>query len=151
MPLSNLPEFPCRQVVVLAVSPDESDQAALRRIFTHSNWTIRTARDGREAVEHCRAGQVPVVLCARHLPDGDWKDLLQAFEAESHPPRLVVTSRHADDLLWAEVLNLGGYDVLPIPFDALEVFRVISLAWRHWVEETSHHPAPRPREAAMVA
>ena len=31
-------------------------------------------------------------------------------------------------LLWAEVLNLGGYDVLAQPFDELEVRRVVALA-----------------------
>jgi hypothetical protein len=30
--------------------------------------------------------------------------------------------------LWAEVLNLGGDDVLAQPFDAQEVYHVVSLA-----------------------
>jgi CheY-like chemotaxis protein len=37
------------------------------------------------------------------------------------PPMLIVTSRLADDYLWAEALNLGAYDVLAKPFDASEV------------------------------
>jgi DNA-binding response OmpR family regulator len=43
-----------------------------------------------------------------------------------------VTSRLADDRLWAEVLNIGGYDVLAKPFVPAEVFRTISLAWLNW-------------------
>ena len=42
---------------------------------------------------------------------------------------MIVTSRLADDRLWAEVLNLGGYDVLAKPFDASEVARVVGTAW----------------------
>jgi len=38
----------------------------------------------------------------------------------------------ADDALWAEVLNLGGYNVLAKPFDSREVFRVVGNAWLHW-------------------
>jgi hypothetical protein len=34
--------------------------------------------------------------------------------------------------LWAEVLNLGGYDVLLKPFDRAEVVRVAGMAWRCW-------------------
>ena len=50
----------------------------------------------------------------------------------SFSPLLIVTARCADDQLWAEVLNLGGYDVLMKPFERTEVIRVISLAWLNW-------------------
>jgi FixJ family two-component response regulator len=43
---------------------------------------------------------------------------------------LIVTSGLADAHLWAEVLNLGGYDVLAKPFDDQEVQRVVAGAWR---------------------
>jgi hypothetical protein len=43
---------------------------------------------------------------------------------------LVVASRLADERLWAEVLNLGGHDVLAMPFDAHEVRRVMESAVR---------------------
>ena len=43
-------------------------------------------------------------------------------------PNLVVTSRLADDRLWAEVLNLGGWDVLSTPFEAAELIRVLFAA-----------------------
>jgi FixJ family two-component response regulator len=42
---------------------------------------------------------------------------------------LIVTSRLADEHLWAEALNLGAYDVLAKPFDQEEVIRVLSSAW----------------------
>ena len=51
----------------------------------------------------------------------------------SHAPNgqvLIVTSHAGDDALWAEVLNLGGYDVLAQPFDPSEVARVITSAGR---------------------
>jgi DNA-binding response OmpR family regulator len=48
------------------------------------------------------------------------------------PPLLVVTSRVADDRLWSEVLNLGGYDVLAKPLNTKEVFHVAGLAWMSW-------------------
>jgi DNA-binding response OmpR family regulator len=50
-------------------------------------------------------------------------------------PLLIVTSRLADEQLWAEALNLGAYDVLAKPFDTEEVIRVLSLAWLHWKHE----------------
>jgi hypothetical protein len=58
--------------------------------------------------------------------------VLQDLQRREHPPQLVVTSRLADDALWSEVLNRGGYDVLPEPFEHEEVERVISSARRHF-------------------
>ena len=47
-------------------------------------------------------------------------------------PSLIVTSRLADERLWAEALNLGAYDVLAKPFDSTEAMRVVGAAWRAW-------------------
>ena len=90
----------------------------LCRVPTCLEFTVRTRR-------------IPsrVVVCERDLPDGDWRDILGIISCLRNPPPLVVTSRLADEYLWAEVLNLGGYDVLAKPFDTREVHRVVTLAW----------------------
>jgi len=75
---------------------------------------------------------VPVVLCERDHADGNWEDLLKAIVRLPAPPNLIVFSRLADESLWAEVLNLGGYDVLIKPFEPEEVLRVTFAAWSRW-------------------
>jgi DNA-binding response OmpR family regulator len=47
-----------------------------------------------------------------------------------YPPPLIVSDRLADERLWAEVLNLGAYDLLAMPFDAKEVLHAVSAARR---------------------
>lgn len=120
---------------VLAVTPLEDDLVALQRLFSNSNWKINATRTCGEALAVLREQKMPVVICDCDSPDGGWKDILNQLANMPNPPRLIVTSRVADDRLWAEVLNLGGYDVLEKPFDSKEVFRVVSLAWRHWKDE----------------
>jgi DNA-binding response OmpR family regulator len=66
------------------------------------------------------------------LPPGSWKDVLEQVTILPDPPSLIVTSRLADERLWAEALNLGAYDVLAKPFDSAEAMRVIGAAWRAW-------------------
>jgi DNA-binding response OmpR family regulator len=73
-----------------------------------------------------------VVICESQLPDSDWQDVLGRLGGMACPPLLVVTSRMADDRLWSEVLNLGGYNVLAKPFNAKEVFHVAGHAWMLW-------------------
>jgi hypothetical protein len=41
---------------------------------------------------------------------------------------MLVVSRHADERLWAEVLNLGGVDVLVLAFDRDELRRALASA-----------------------
>ena len=53
---------------------------------------------------------------------------LQPFGTLRLAPPLVVTSRLADDYLWSEVLNLGGWDVLAKPFRQQEVLYVLDSA-----------------------
>lgn len=122
---------PGRPVTVLAISPFKGDHTFLQNTFSHSKWRIRGASSLREARNLLRENSMYVVICEKQLPDCTWREILEELAAMKNPPPLIVASRLADERLWAEVLNLGGYDVLMKPFDPLEVVRVVSLAWRH--------------------
>jgi DNA-binding response OmpR family regulator len=87
---------------------------------------LRTCTEVRGRLERT----IPrVILCDSDLPDGNWKDVLEMAASLHDPPPVIVTSRLADEYLWAEVLNLGGYDVLSKPLDARELERTLRLAW----------------------
>jgi len=68
----------------------------------------------------------PVVIC--DVECGDW----QVLVGEGPLPLVVVTSRLADEQLWQDVLSAGRYDVLTVPFDKRDLFRVLSVAGSHW-------------------
>jgi DNA-binding response OmpR family regulator len=121
-----------RVVEVLLISPFDEDHQHLRDILKHSNWQQHGARTQKEAFEFLRENVTPVVLCESELPDGAWQDVLCRLGRMECPPVLVVTSRMADDRLWSEVLNLGGYNVLAKPLNMKEVFHVAGLAWMLW-------------------
>ena len=135
-PSVNLPQ-PRRHelaVAVLAVSSLPETLTRLRAIFQHTNWIIHEASCCESALKFLSRNPVAVVVCERRLSDGCWKDLLDRVNTLKNPPLVVVTGYDADESLWAEVLNLGGYDVLARPFERSEVTRIISLAWLHWKE-----------------
>ncbi|MCC7153481.1 MAG: response regulator [Bryobacterales bacterium] len=138
-------------VNVLAVSPNRDDLAALHEILNHSNWVLREARSCRQAVDELRNEPAGVIVCEHSLPDGSWRDVHRAASGLEPPPPVVVSSLHADDRMWAEVLNLGGYDVLPEPFDRNEVVRILSLAWLHWKDHCRRTRRPQGRVMAMAA
>jgi hypothetical protein len=113
---------------ILSISPRREDHLVLRYML--DGVKIATAGTYREAVTFLCLDRVPVIVCERDLPDGTWKDILGNTAELTEPPALIVTSRLADDYLWAEVLNLGGYDVLAKPFREPEVKRVLAAALR---------------------
>lgn len=117
-----------RKTVILAVSPAGEEQRALDLILEGSEW--QTLKCGTCAQARRLLRYASVVLCERELPDGDWKQVLKEIQNMLDPPLLVVTSRLADERLWAEVLNLGGYDVLAKPFKAAEVLWTVAAAHR---------------------
>ena len=118
---------------VLFVSPVVQDQATLRRMLSSSQFPTVAAGTCRQALERLAEGCVSVVLCDRELPDGTWCDILSRISGSLAPPLLIVTCGQADERLWAEVLNLGGFDVLAKPFNVLELQHVLKTAraYRH--------------------
>ena len=118
--------------VILAVNLCKQDCRFLRTIFSNLPWRLASVATLAEGVRQAKSQSVPVIVCERDLPDGNWKHLLDKVGMLAQPPRLIVASRFADERLWAEVLNLGGHDVLVTPFDADEVHRVVSYAVDSW-------------------
>ena len=118
-------------ITLLAICPNQEDRQSLATILERDSWTIQGAPSLREATTLLHRGP-NLVLCEKDLPDGTWKDVFREARDLDNPPAFVVVSRLADERLWAEVLNLGGFDVLLKPFERSEVRRVMSMALRHW-------------------
>ena len=116
----------------LLVTENSEDIKCFQRTFRSWKWQIHTARNCRDAGVLLRREPVAVIITEAHLTDGCWKDLRDRADLIPDSPLVIVTSLNADDQLWAEVLNEGGYDVLAKPFEQSEVIRVVSLAWLHW-------------------
>ena len=127
-------------VTVFHVGPEDQDLRALAQILNRpdwklcpgTRWNLASGGDIPSAAARLQSEQSPIVLCERESVGGSWKDMLASVGRISAPPLLIVTSRTADEYLWAEALNLGAYDVLSKPYHAAEVMRVLSMAWLHW-------------------
>jgi len=119
-------------VSALMVGDYEEDRLLLHDIFRRLGWRLFEARDRRRGLEYLERHPVQVVLAESHTPRWTWKRVLGDLRRLAHPPQLIVTSRVADDSLWAEVLNVGGYDVLARPLETDEVERVVAAARRRY-------------------
>ena len=126
-------------IEVLLISPLEEDHVSLQRIFRSSqcpisgrrNWVIRRELTFHAALPVLRKNPITIVVAERDLSPVTWREVLEEIDTLPDPPLLIVTSRLADERLWAEALNLGAYDVLAKPFRDDEVVRVLGSAWLH--------------------
>ncbi len=123
-----------RGASLLAVGSTEEDFSCLRSICAGAGWTLHEARSLQQARAQMRENTIAAVLCQYDMADGHWTDFLDAASAPLSPPYVIVWARHADQRLWAEVLNLGGYDVLRAPFQVPEVVEAVHTALRKWRE-----------------
>src|SRR5689334_17346304 len=124
-------------IPVLSASPNQEDHQLLEGIFSnrshwagyaHFRWTLYRSMTIASAVTELRERQIAIVVCEQNLVPGTWKDLLTPITRLATPPLLIVTSRLADEYLWAEAINLGAHDVLAKPIDIQEFTRIVSLA-----------------------
>jgi DNA-binding NtrC family response regulator len=120
---------PGQQIRILSVSPDEGDHTDLQHILGELPFHLTPVRSSREAVACLDSGRFAIILCECKLPDGNWLEILDQISEQKEKCFLIVTSRLADASLWAEVLNLGGYDLLAKPFNRQEVRHVLTSAW----------------------
>ena len=123
---------PANVVTVLSVSPLAEDYFSLQAAFKHTEWALYQADGLASALAVIHRRTIAVIICERNLSPGTWIELLEELRPLRNAPALIVTSRLADERLWAEALNLGAYDVLAKPFERRELVRSVSLAWQQW-------------------
>lgn len=56
-------------------------------------------------------------------------------------PKLIVASLLTTEGIWADVLNLGGYDVLVRPLNQEEALHSIGMAWLAWKHDAEREAA----------
>jgi DNA-binding response OmpR family regulator len=130
------------------VADSDEDRSYLRTVCLHFKWCAVFASTIAAAREELRRDPW-LVICDAFLADGSWKDLLDEIRHRRSAALLIVTSRAADEQLWAEVLYLGGYDVLATPFEPEEVGHALALA--HAKRPTGPRWAPEAAAAGQPA
>jgi DNA-binding response OmpR family regulator len=119
-------------VSALLIGDYKQDRPLVHEVFRKLEWKLFEAADRRRALRCLDNNPVHVVLAESDLPHWNWRRVLRDLRKRVHPPQLIVTSRTADDYLWSEVLNIGGFDVLPQPLEQDELERVVASARRHY-------------------
>jgi DNA-binding NtrC family response regulator len=117
------------EIAVLAVVSTRQS-ADIEHILSHTRWQTHVVHSIHEAIQSLQSLPISVVLCEDRLSDGTWLDVVRETEHLCPRPQTIVLSTVADAAIWGEVLNCGGYDLLPTPLEPREVYPVVAMAWR---------------------
>ena len=126
---------------VLFVTPRPQDADLLSRMLSPLSLHLEHAADFAHLHAKLTDGAFPVILTETVLPDGTWLSVLALARQLSPSPEVIVTQPFADARFWSEALHLGAYDLIPQPFEASEVRRILFNACSR----------PRGREALAAA
>ena len=117
------------RTTMLVVSSDPNDPPMLTRTLV--GWNVLRVFGCAEAIEALKEwSDIAVVVCERDLPDGSWTDVLAAVQRMEHGSSFIVMSEDADELLWADVLRRGGFDVVAKPLESGDIRRIMPQAAR---------------------
>jgi CheY-like chemotaxis protein len=127
----NAPEVRIR---VMVLHPIDEHLGRLLSILNKCHYRVEWATTIADAMALLGGSPIPLVICENRLTDGTWRDLTRQVRGLKCPPLVLVTARHADDALWIDVLDGGGFDLLTEPFELPEVAHAVSVALDWWHE-----------------
>jgi DNA-binding NtrC family response regulator len=134
-----------RLLSLLSFTTNEPEHMVLAEVARRIDpaWQFLRAAAFSGALRALRRHRVVAVVCDADRRPDSWKEMVKQILVLPDPPHLIVSSRLADELLWAEALSLGAYDVLSKPFDTEEVSRVLSGTWHRWRAKNERPPIRR--------
>ena len=110
---------------ILFVSGHPDDARRLAPMLQALPLVMEQVGTLEQARNQLQQGDYQIILTEAILPDGDWLDALHLAREHVGEIKVIVTDPQADARFWAEVLNLGGYDLLTQPFYEPEVRRIL--------------------------
>ena len=100
---------------ILVVDDEEANRLALERIFAREGYTVRTAPDGRAALESLRDGAVGVVLTDLKMPGISGLELLRVARQVSPETQVIVVTAYGSVETAVEAMREGAYDFVTKP------------------------------------
>ena len=117
---------------VLAILHTGAEREKLAAIFRGAGWKLMVVDTVSAAIAAQTKHPVPVILCERNLPEGDWQHSVCILASLPEQPWVILLSSHCDQNLWDNLTAMGGSDLLRTPLDRERVLQAVGSGWRMW-------------------
>jgi hypothetical protein len=119
-------------VRALAITRSESLWNDLAQRLAGTGVLLRRETCPERGVALAVAQDLPVVLVAE---DSDWRYTARLLEQRSSGPNLIALLPSVDPTLWAEAVQAGMFEVLPLDVDGGRLAWVLLMAQKRWKRE----------------
>ncbi len=110
---------------ILCISGHPDDARRLSEMLHALPLVLDQVGSVQQARAQLQVHEYDAVLTEATLPDGKWLDVLHLVRESPREMAVIVTDPKADTRLWAEILNLGAFDLLTQPYHEPEVRRIL--------------------------
>ena len=101
--------------VILIVDDEEPNRLALERIFLREAYEVRTASDGRTALDAIRAQDIAVVVSDLKMPGLSGLELLRAAKQVAPETQFILVTAYGSVETAVEAMKEGAYDFVTKP------------------------------------
>ncbi|HLA96291.1 MAG TPA: response regulator [Pyrinomonadaceae bacterium] len=113
---------------ILIVDDEQSYRQLLTLVFEGDGHAIRTATNGREALELVKAEPADVIISDVRMPDMDGIELLRASREHQPDIGVILMTAFASVETAREAFKLGADDFIQKPFDVEELKLLVKKA-----------------------
>ncbi len=125
--------------VVIAVEPSVNDLYLIQDYLSQDAIEVAPAANLQEALQHPAVQLASVILYDADASD-PWHEALKQLLRRQPEARVIFLSRLADEHMWIQMLNCGGFDLLVKPFRPMEILSVVGSALRRPRSFSRDHP-----------
>jgi two-component system KDP operon response regulator KdpE len=127
---------------ILVVDDEPQITRVLKTTLSSQGYGIRTAPDGKQALEEMKVWSPDLVITDLRMPNMDGLQLCRAIRAESRIP-IIVLSVKGEEAIKVESLDAGADDYVTKPFQVNELLARVRAALRRAA-------VPTEPEAAVI-
>jgi two-component system, OmpR family, KDP operon response regulator KdpE len=114
---------------ILVVDDEPQITRVLKTTLSAQGYAIRTASDGRQALQEVKSWSPDLVITDLRMPNMDGLDLCRSIRAESHIS-IIVLSVKGEEATKVEALDAGADDYVTKPFNVNELLARVRAALR---------------------
>lgn len=110
---------------ILIVDDEQSYRQLLTLVFESDSHTVRTAMNGRQAIDALAEGPADIIISDVKMPDMDGIEMLRAVRSTQPDLGVVLMTAFASVETAREAFKLGADDFIQKPFDVEELKLIV--------------------------
>jgi DNA-binding NtrC family response regulator len=140
-----------RRINLLIVDDEVDFLEALGERLEMRDFHVRTAVNGAEALELCRAEKFDLALIDLKMPGMDGRELLTRLKEEHRFLEVVILTGHGSLGSAVECAKLGAFGYLPKPYQLDELLTVLKDAYAERLKKKFAADEERSEQLAKIA